>query len=251
MMASSCPFREPAEKILHDGERLRRVEVVAHAGHFLILRVLRAELVPALGAQDLRRRARDAHDVGDLGLLAAEGLIEKLALQPAELDVVRADIGEHVRFASPEARLVVHFDQRDLRVVDQLDAGDDSVAGGREKDEVLLLRDEILKIGEFGRDVAAVAVDQVVGEAELFGAVLEAGLEVRVERHLEVGDADPDLLVGRRGSGALRQPLRGQAAQFVGEGGGDERGEEAGGEGAQHERPSHGRNAANPRRSNS
>ena len=55
---------------------------------------------------------------------------------------------------------------------------------GVEKDEVLLLRDEVLEVGEFGCDVAAVAVDQVVSEAELFGAVLEAGLEIGVERHL-------------------------------------------------------------------
>ena len=46
--------------------------------------------------------------------------------------------------------------------------------------------------------MAAVAVTKVVGEAELLGAFLETGLEVGVERHLEVGHADAEFLVGRR-----------------------------------------------------
>ena len=236
MMASSCPFGNRLRRSCTTASALAASKSSVHAGHFLILRVLGAKLIPPLGAQDLRRRAGDAHDVGDLGLLAAEGLIEKLALKPTELDVIGADIGEHVHLASPEASLVVDFDQRNLRVIDELDAGDDSVAGGREKDEVLLLRDEILKIGEFGRDVAAVAVDEVVGESELFGAVLKSGLEVRVERHLQVRDADADFLVGRRWRRAFRQPLRRQAAQFVGIGGRDDRGRGGRRTGRPHER---------------
>ena len=50
--------------------------------------------------------------------------------------------------------------------------------------EVFLLGDEILEVRKFSGDIAAVSVDQIIGEAELFGAVLETGLEVRVERHL-------------------------------------------------------------------
>ena len=80
MMASKLSLRELAEKILDDGKRLRRIEIVVHASDFPILRILSAGTVPALGAEDLRRSAGDAHAAGDLGLLTAEGLIEVLAL---------------------------------------------------------------------------------------------------------------------------------------------------------------------------
>ena len=173
------------------------------------MRILGAELVPPLGAEDLRRSAGDAHDVGDLGVFAPEGLIEKLALEPSEFNVVRADVSEYVCLAAPEPGFVVHFDQGNLRIVHELDARNDSVARGRQKDEVLLLGDKVLQVGEFGRDVAAVAVDEVVGEADCLAPFLEAGLEVGVERHLEVGDRDADLLVRRRRSGTLREPLCG------------------------------------------
>ena len=58
--------------------------------------------------------------------------------------------------------------------------------------------DEVLQIGKFGRDVTAVPVDKVVREPELLSAVLQSGLEVRVEWHFEIGDANADLLVRRR-----------------------------------------------------
>jgi hypothetical protein len=51
------------------------------------------ELVPSLGSQDLRGCARKAHHIGHLGLFPAESHVEKLALKPAELDIV-ADIGQ-------------------------------------------------------------------------------------------------------------------------------------------------------------
>ena len=160
--------------------------------------------------------AGKAHDIGDSRLLAAEGLVEELALQAAELDVVGADIGNDIHLAPAETGLVVRLDDRNAGVVDQLDAGDDAVARRRQDDEVVFLRDEVLQIGEFGCDVAAVAVDKIVGEAELLGAVLEPGLEVRIEGHLQIGDADADLLVGRLHARRLRHPLHRQAAQLIG-----------------------------------
>ena len=204
MMASSWPF----------GKRLRRSCTTASAFAASKSSLTRATssycgFLARNSSHPLARRIcgevpANAHDIGDLGALAAEGLIEQLALEPPELDVVRPDISEYVCLASSEAGFVVHFDQGNLRLVHELDAGNNPVTGRREKDEVFLLRDKVLEVGELGRDVAAVAVNQVVGEAELLGAVLKAGLEVRVDRRLEVGDRDADLLVRRRRSSEFR-----------------------------------------------
>ena len=62
-------LRESTEKILNGGERFRCVEIVVYAGHLFVLRILCAKLIPALGAEDLRRCAGDAHDIGDLSFL--------------------------------------------------------------------------------------------------------------------------------------------------------------------------------------
>src|SRR5262249_7755793 len=129
------------------------------ARHFLVLRVLGAKLVPAFGAEHLRRGAGNAHDIGETRLLAAEGLVEKLSLQASKLDVVSADIGEHIHVALSEARLVVRLDDRDACIVEQLNAWNDPVAGRRQDDQIVFLRDEILEVGVLGGDVAAVAVD--------------------------------------------------------------------------------------------
>src|SRR5262249_41573930 len=145
-----------------------------------------------------------------------KGLVKKLALKAAELDIIGANVSQHLYFAPPEPSLVVCFDDRNARIINELDAGDDALAGRHQNDEVVFLSDEVLKVGEFRGDVAAVPIDEVIGEAELLGSILEACIEVRVKWHLQVGNADADLLVGRQRARNWLHPLHGQAAQCLG-----------------------------------
>src|SRR5205814_5573674 len=101
-----------------------------------------------------------AHDIGNLGLFATEGLVEKLALEAAELDIVGADIRLYFHFAASETRLVVRLKDGDAGIVDELDTGDDALARRHQDDEIIFLGDEVLEVRELGCDVATVSVDE-------------------------------------------------------------------------------------------
>ena len=133
-------LREAGEKVLRRGQRLGAVEVVGDLGHDLVLRVLGQLLLEALGAQDLRRGAGDAHDVADLHRIVAEDLVDQHRLQAAELDVVGADVGDDLGLIAAEARPVVDLDDGDAGLVRQRDRRLRAVAHRREQDEIDALR---------------------------------------------------------------------------------------------------------------
>ena len=210
-MTSSSPFREPGEQILGHRQRLGAVEIVVHLGDDLVLGVVRQLFLEPLGAQDLRRGAGDAHHVADLDRLATVGLVQQPRLQAAELDVVGADVGDDVRLVAAESGPVIDLDHRDAGLVGLDDRGDGALAHRREQDQIDSLGDEVLDVRHFGRRVA-LAIPQVVLEAELTGPILQPSLESGVEGNREVGDRHPDRHPGGRHRSSGRHRARGRRA---------------------------------------